>query len=173
MTFSGGEPLLQAKNLVPIMQALKEDGFHICLDTNGYFLTGDAKDAIDLADLILPDLKHIDSKKHLQLVGQGNENTLQTFDYLDQIKKPYWMRYVLVPGHTDDEADLHQLGKYLQTRTALERIEILPYHNMGKFKWEKLGWKYPLEGVPAASIEDLERAKAILEQYSDKIFIRG
>ena len=173
VTFSGGEPLLQAKALIPVLQTLKAEGIHICLDTNGFFQTAEAKEALDLCDLILPDLKHIDPKKHLQLVGQSNENTLLTFDYLEQTKKPYRMRYVLVPGHTDDEQDLHKLGAYLKTRQVMGRCEILPYHNIGKFKREQLGWKYPLEGTPAASLADLTKAKEILSQYSDKIFIRG
>ena len=173
ITFSGGEPLIQAQNLLPIIQTLKFEGFHICIDTNGYIQTPEAREILKLTDLILPDLKHINPQKHLKLVGQSNENTLKTFDYLDEIKKPYWMRYVLVPWYTDHEEDLHQLGKYLQTRTAMERIEILPYHNLGKSKREKLNWSYPLEGTPAAGSKDLDRAKSILSQYSDKVFVRG
>lgn len=97
ITFSGGEPLIQAQNLLPIIQTLKFEGFHICIDTNGYIQTPEAREILKLTDLILPDLKHINPQKHLKLVGQSNENTLKTFDYLDEIKKPYWMRYVLVP----------------------------------------------------------------------------
>lgn len=173
ITFSGGEPLLQAEALVPVIQKLKAEGFHICIDTNGFWNTPAAREALKLADLILPDLKHINPEKHLKLVGQSNENTLKTLDYLDEIKKPYWIRYVLVPWYTDDEEDLHQLGKYLQTRTAMERIELLPYHNLGKSKREKLWWIYPLEWTPAAGSKDLDRAKIILSQYSDKVFVRG
>ena len=173
ITFSGGEPLTQAAALLPVVQKLKAEGFHICIDTNGFWQTPEAKEVLSLADLILPDLKHINPEKHLKLVGQSNENTLKTLDYLDEIKKPYWLRYVLVPGYTDDEEDLHTLGKYLQTRTAMERIEILPYHNLGKSKWDKLGWKYPLEGVHAATSQNLDTAKRILSQYSEKVFVRG
>lgn len=97
ITFSGGEPLLQSKALLPIVKVLKAEGFHICIDTNGFWLTPEAREVLQLADLILPDLKHINPEKHLQLVGQSNENTLKTLDYLDEIQKPYWLRYVLVP----------------------------------------------------------------------------
>ncbi len=173
ITFSGGEPLIQAQALLPIVKALKAEGFHICIDTNGFWQTPEAREVLQLADLILPDLKHINPEKHLQLVGQSNENTLKTLDYLDEIQKPYWLRYVLVPWYTDDENDLHELGNYLQTRTAMERLELLPYHNLGKSKRDKLWWTYPLEGVHAATIQDLERAKTILSSYSDKIFVRG
>lgn len=173
ITFSGGEPLLQTTALLPIIKKLKSEGFHICIDTNGFFQTAEAKEILQLSDLILPDLKHINPEKHLKLVGQSNENTLRTLDYLDEIKKPYWMRYVLVPWYTDEEEDLHMLGKYLQTRTSMERIELLPYHNLGKTKREKLGRKYPLEGVHAATSEDLDKAKEILSHYSEKVFIRG
>lgn len=126
-----------------------------------------------LADLILPDIKHIHSIKHLKLVGQKNENTFKTLEYLEEIQKPYWLRYVLVPGYSNDPEDLHELGKYIATLKSMLRIELLPYHNLGKEKREKMGRKYPLEGLPAATRSDLDAAKAILEQYTDKIFLRG
>lgn len=173
ITFSGGEPLIQAQALLPIIKRLKAEGYHICIDTNGFWQSTETKEILQLVDLVLPDLKQINPEKHLQLVRQSNENTLKTLDYLDEIQKPYWLRYVLVPGYTDDETDLHELGKYLQTRKSIERLEILPYHNLGKSKRDKLWWKYPLEGVHAAGSADLDKAKAILSQYSDKIFVRG
>lgn len=173
ITFSGGEPLTQAKALLPVIKKLKSEGFHICIDTNGFWQTSEAREVLQLSDLILPDLKHINPEKHLQLVWQSNENTLKTFDYLDKIKKPYWMRYVLVPWYTDDEEDLHTLGKYLQTRTAMQRIELLPYHNLWKSKRDKLGWNYPLEGIHAATSQDLDHVKTILSQYTPHVFVRG
>ena len=110
----------------------------MCIDTNGFWQSAEAKEILQLVDLVLPDLKQINPEKHLQLVGQSNENTLKTLDYLDEIQKPYWLRYVLVPGYTDNETDLHELGNYLQTRKSMERLEILPYHNLGKSQRDKL-----------------------------------
>ena len=172
VTFSWWEPLLQASALLPIVKKLKEEGFHVCIDTNWYVQTKEAREVLKLADLILPDIKHIDPIKHQELVGQSNENTLKTLDYLDEIKKPYWIRYVLVPWYTDDEKDLRKLWEYIKTRTSMKRLELLPYHNMWVSKREKLKWDYPLKGVPAATIDDLKKAKAILDEYSDKIYMR-
>ena len=107
-----------------------------------------------LADLILPDIKHMHSLKHLKLVGQKNDNTFSTLAYLEQIQKPYRLRYVLVPGYSDDPEDIAELGKYVSKR-------------------EKMGRKYPLDGLAAATREDLDKAKAILDQYTDKVFLRG
>lgn len=109
ITFSGGEPLIQAKELLPIVQKLKSEGFHVCIDTNCYIQTPEAKAVLALADLILPDIKHIDPLKHLKLVGQKNDHTFLTLSYLEEIKKTYRLRYVLVPGHSDDPEDLHKL----------------------------------------------------------------
>jgi pyruvate formate lyase activating enzyme len=98
---------------------------------------------------------------------------LKTLDYLDEIKKPYWLRQVIVPWYTNDEEDLKKLWEYVKTRTSMERLELLPYHNMWVSKWEKMKLQYPLKWVPAASIDDLNKAKAILDKYSDKVFLRG
>lgn len=173
ITFSWGEPLFQAFALLPVVKRLKEEGFHVCIDTNWFVQSQEAREILSLADLILPDIKHINPEKHLALVGQSNENTLKTLDYLDEIKKPYWIRYVLVPWYTDEEEDLRALWKYFQTRTSAERLELLPYHNLWVSKRDKLKWKYPLHGVHAATSKDLKRAKAILDEYSDKIYTRG
>ena len=172
ITFSGGEPLLQAPALLPIVKRLKAEGYHICIDTNGFVRTSEALEVIALSDLILPDLKQINPKKHLLLVWQENTNTLATLEYLEKIQKPYWLRYVLVPGLTDDEEDLHQYGKYVQTLKSIERLEILPYHNLGKEKRKKLWWEYPLEWTPAATAQDVHRALDILKNYTDKTYSR-
>ena len=172
ITFSGGEPLTQAAALLPVVQKLKAEGFHICIDTNGFVRTPEALEVIALSDLILPDLKQINPKKHLLLVWQENTNTLATLEYLEKIQKPYWLRYVLVPGLTDDEEDLHQYGKYIKTLKSMERLEILPYHNLGKDKRKKLWWEYPLEWTPAATAQDVHRALDILKNYTDKTYSR-
>ena len=173
VTFSWWEPLFQAPALLPVVRKIKEAGYHVCIDTNWFVQSEEAREILKLADLILPDIKHIDSDKCKDLVGQSNENTLKTLDYLDEIKKPYRLRQVIVPGYTDDEFDLRKLWEYIKTRTSMERLELLPYHNMWVSKREKLKWDYPLKGVPAATTDDLKRVKAILDEYSDKIYMRG
>ena len=173
VTFSWWEPLFQAPELLPVVKKVKESWYHVCIDTNWFVQSEEAREILKLADLILPDIKHIDPKKCLDLVGQSNENTLKTLDYLDEIKKPYWLRQVIVPWYTNDEEDLKKLWEYIKTRTSMERLELLPYHNMWVPKWEKMKLQYPLKGVPAASTDDLNKAKAILDKYSDKIYLRG
>ena len=173
VTFSWWEPLFQAPALLCVVRKIKEAWYHVCIDTNWFVQSEEAREILKLADLILPDIKHIDSDKCKGLVGQSNENTLKTLDYLDEIKKPYRLRQVIVPGYTDDECDLRKLWEYIKTRIYMERLELLPYHNMWVSKREKLKWDYPLKGVPAATIDDLKEAKAILDEYSDKIYIRG
>lgn len=125
-------------------------------------LTDKMKELIDLTDLFLLDIKHIDSKKCKELVGFSNEKELEFAKYLSEIRKPMWIRQVLVPGYTDDEHDLLELKKFIDSLQSVEKVEILPYHTMGKFKWEDLGLKYELEGVPSATDEDVARAKKIL-----------
>jgi len=125
-------------------------------------LTDKIKELINLTDLFLLDIKHIDPKKCKNLVGFSNEKELTFAKYLSEIKKPIWIRQVLVPGYTDNEQDLLKLKEFINSLTSVEKIEILPYHTMGKYKWEDLGLKYELEGVPSATDEDVARAKEIL-----------
>ena len=125
-------------------------------------LTDKMKELIDLTDLFLLDIKHIDSKKCKELVGFSNEKELEFAKYLSEIRKPMWIRQVLVPGYTDNEHDLLELKKFIDSLQSVEKVEILPYHTMGKFKWEDLGLKYELAGVPTATDEDVARARKIL-----------
>ena len=125
-------------------------------------LTDKIKELIDLTDLFLLDIKHIDPKKCKDLVGFSNEKEIEFIKYLTKINKPMWIRQVLVPGYTDDKHDLLKLKKFINSLTSVEKVEVLPYHTMGKYKWEDLGLKYELEGVPSATDEDVARAKEIL-----------
>ena len=163
VTFSGGEPLLQLKFLLEIIPILKKEGIHVAIDTSGSFnLTEDIKKVINLADLFLLDIKCINDEICKDLTGVSNKKELAFARYLSDINKPMWIRQVLVPGITDKEDDLLKLKDFINSLNSVEKVEILPYHDMGKFKWEKLGFKYPLEGVPVATSEDVLRAKKIL-----------
>ena len=125
-------------------------------------LTDKIKELIDLTDLFLLDIKHIDPEKCKNLVGFSNEKELAFAKYLSDIGKPMWVRQVLVPGYTNDEKDLSKLKEFLSTLKNIEKIEVLPYHTMGKYKWDNLGEKYELEGVLDATENDVKIAKTIL-----------
>ena len=164
VTISGGEPLLQAKFLIELFTELKKYNIHTCIDTSGSFdLTSDIKKLIDLTDLFLLDIKCINDEKAKELTGVSNKKELAFAEYLSSIGKPMWIRQVLVPGITDDEQDLLALKDFISTLKTVEKVEILPYHDLGKFKWDKLGCTYELEGYRTANKEDVKRAKEILE----------
>lgn len=171
LTFSGGEPLVQAKQLLPVVKALKEEGFHVCIDTNGSILNDDVKAVLEYTDIILLDIKHINNEQHHVLTGQKNDKTLAFVDYLNQINKPVWLRYVLVPGYSDNQEHLHQLGEHFKSYDNIEKIEIQPYHELGAHKYEHLGWEYKLKGVKANTPEQLESAKGIFSNYFKEVVI--
>lgn len=126
-------------------------------------LTDNIKELVDLTDLFLLDIKHIDSKKCEELVGHSNERELEFAKYLSENNKKMWIRQVLVPGYTDDKQDLLKLKQFISSLNGVEKIEILPYHTLGKYKWVNLNEEYKLEGVREATEEDVNRAKQILE----------
>ena len=163
VTVTGGEPLLQVKFLIEFFKRLKEEKINTCIDTSGMFnITEDIKEVLKYTDLVLLDIKHIDDEKCKDLVGFSNKKELEFARYLSENNKKMWIRQVLVPGYTDDEKDLIKLKEFLATLKTVEKVQILKYHSMGKYKWEKLGQKYELEGVRDATLEDEERAKKIL-----------
>ena len=171
ITVSGGEPLMQAKALVPLFKMLKEEGFNTCIDTNGSYLTKDVRELLEYTDLVLLDIKEMDDADHRRITGASNKATLRMVEYLNEINKPVWARYVLVPGYTDSEEHLHELGKFLQHMPNVQKVEIQPYHELGVHKWESLGWKYELEGVQKNSPEQLQRAKNILKEYIGEVIV--
>ena len=163
VTVSGGEPLLQVKFLIELFTKLKKKKIHTCIDTSGMVaLTDDVKYLLTLTDLVLLDIKHIDSEKCKDLVGFDNKLELEFAKYLNDQHIPVWIRQVLVPGYTDDEKDLLKLKDFLSTLSNVQKIEILPYHSIGKYKWTKLGFQYGLENVRDATSDDVKRAKMIL-----------
>lgn len=163
VTVSGGEPLLQADFVKEFFKCLKEKGYHTALDTSGAFpMSNKIIEVLKYTDLVLLDIKHIDNEKCIKLTGKPNTYTLEFAKYLSDNNIKLWIRQVLVPGYTDDEDDLLKLKDFLSTLKTVENVEILPYHTMGKYKWEELGFKYELEGVPAATVNDILRAKRIL-----------
>ena len=168
ITVSGGEPLLQLDFVTELFKKAKEKGINTCIDTAGEpFCENDewlSKFSLLMkyTDLVMLDIKHIDNEKHIKLTGKSNENILKMAKWLSDNGKKMWIRHVLVPTITDDEQDLKRLREFINTLKTVEKTEILPYHTLGKFKWENLGLKYPLKNVPTPSHEQAEKAKKIL-----------
>lgn len=168
ITVSGGEPLLQMDFLLDLFRQAKERGIHTALDTSGQPFTrekpffGEFLELMKVTDLVLLDIKEIDSEKHRALTGWGNGNILDMACALSEMGKPVWIRHVLVPGVTDFDGDLQGLRAFLDTLTNVEKVEVLAYHSMGEPKWEKLGIPYTLAGTEAPTAVRLENAKLIL-----------
>lgn len=164
VTVTGGEPLLQVKFLIELFTKLKENNIHTCVDTSGMVaITPDIKKLLTLTDLVLLDIKHIDDEKCKKLVGKSNKLELEFAKYLSENNISMWIRQVLVPGYTDDEQDLIKLKNFLQTLNSVKKIEFLPYQDMGKYKWKQLGFKYELENVRPATIDDVKKAEKIVD----------
>lgn len=173
VTVTGGEPLLQIDFVTELFTILKEKGIHTCVDTSGITFDPDNPASVEkheklleVADLFLLDVKHIDEEKCKKLTGHGNAHTLAFARFLSERKKPLWIRQVLVPGVTDDEDDLKKTRAFIDTLETVEKVEVLPYHTMGVVKYEKLGIDYPLKDVEAPSKERVQNARRIL--YGEK-----
>ena len=171
VTFSGGEPTVQAKELIPLFRRLKESGIHICVDTNGSIWNDDVKELLSLADLILLDVKQYNPERHKLLTERSNEQTLRTAEWLESIGKPFWLRYVLVQGYSAIEDDIRALCAHFSPYTMLQRVEILPYHTLGVHKYEAMGREYKLAGVKENTPAQLDEAKAIFDEYFPKVYI--
>jgi len=130
ITFSGWEPFIQAKELLPVFQELKSLGYNIALDTNWFIFNEDVENLLKYTDLVLLDLKHFYDKNHKKLTWVSNKNILKFANYLEKNKIRFWVRHVLVPNYTDDENHLNDLWSFLKDFTFLERLEILPYHTL-------------------------------------------
>lgn len=168
ITVSGGEALLQIDFVTELFRLAKEKGVNTCLDTSGnpFSLEEPFKSKFDelmkYTDLFMLDIKHMDDAAHRKLTGQTNQNILEMAAYLSDHGKAMWIRHVLVPGITTDEDELHRLRSFLDTLKTVERVEVLPYHTLGVFKWKELGIPYQLEGVDPPTKEQIDRAKEIL-----------
>lgn len=165
VTVSGGEPLMQANFVLELFKKCKENGIHTCVDTNGYLFSEEIKEVLEITDLVLLDIKHIDPEKYLKLTEVELEPTLQFMQYLSKINKPTWLRYVLVPGYTDDAEDLENWAKYVSQFKNVERVDILPFHQMGAHKWKEIGRTYPLENCRPADMKDVQKAVEIFRKY--------
>lgn len=171
ITVSGGEPLLQIPFLIELFKEAKKHGIHTTIDTSGgCYSTAQVfqKQLAELllyTDLILLDLKQIDREKHLKLTGRPNDHILNLARLLSDKQIPVWIRHVLVPGISNDEADLSKLGEFIGTLTNVKRVEVLPYHKLGVYKWEALGLEYQLHDVEPPSETEVVRATELLTRH--------
>ncbi len=168
ITVSGGEALLQIDFLLDLFRKAKARGINTCLDTSAQPFTrkdpffSKFRELMSLTDLVLIDIKHIDSGKHKNLTQWDNTNILDCARFLSETGVPVWIRHVLVPGVTDDDSSLHSLRTFTDTLTNVRKVEVLPYHTLGVYKWEQLGLTYTLGGVEPPTAERLENARHIL-----------
>ena len=172
VTASGGEATLQKEFVTEWFKACKAQGIHTCLDTNGFIRHyDDALDALlDQTDLVMLDIKHMNDDIHIPLTHVSNKYCLEFARYLAQKGKTMWIRYVVVPGWSDDDAGAHALGAFIRDELGgkVEKLEMLPYHELGKHKWIAMGEKYELEGVHPPKKEVMEHLKEILVSYGVK-----
>lgn len=172
LTVSGGEPLIQREELYNLFKKAHQNKINTVLDTNGSILDEKTKQLLRETDLVLLDIKHIDDGLHKKLTGVSNYMPLQFAEYLESIGKPFWVRYVLVPGYTDQKKFLRLLGKKLSQFKHMKRLEILPYHTYGAYKYKELRIEYPLAKVKPPNADKIEEARAILAKYILDVRVR-
>ena len=171
ITVTGGEPLVQMDFVLELFQKAHKQGIHTCLDTSGITFRPDDTDLLekfdrltDATDLVMLDIKHIDPEKHKELTAQPNDGILAFARYLNENHVDMWIRHVVVPGITDDDKYLFELGYFIGQFSNLKALDVLPYHTMGETKYEKLGLTYKLSGVPAMDKDKvIEKKQVILE----------
>jgi len=158
LTLSGGEPLMQDRFVARLLTAVKTMGIHTALDTNGYLGERLSDEELELIDVVLLDIKSWDPARHQHLTGKEIGPTLNFARRLAERKRPIWLRYVLVPGLTDDDLDIRQVAQFAARLGNVERVDVLPFHQMGRHKWEKLGINYTLNEVRPPTPELIRRA---------------
>ena len=171
ITVSGGEPLMQTAFVTELFSMAKAEGIHTCLDTSGITFSPDSPQAmeeigrlLEVTDLILLDIKHIDCEEHKKLTGHSNENILAFARYLDEKKIPVWIRHAVVPGITFKRDPLYRLGRFIGTLSNVKALDVLPYHDMGKVKYEKLGIPYPLKDTKPLTTQQAVAARQVILQ---------
>lgn len=169
ITVSGGEPLAQIDFLLELFTKAKERGINTCIDTAGGPFTREGewfekfKQLMNVTDVLLMDIKHINEEEHIKLTGHTGKNIIEMFRYLDEINKPVWIRHVLVPGITDNDEYLIQTRDFIRTLGNVQRVEVLPYHGLGAMKYKDLGIDYVLKDTNSPNAERVQNAREILE----------
>ena len=165
VTLSGGEPLMQAEFCAELLTLCRQEGFHTAIDTSGAIPLEQSRHAIDLADMLLLDIKDIDPEDCRTLTGKTNENALATLDYCEQTGKDVWIRHVLVPVYTLNPDKLQRLADKLSRYSCVKRVDLLPYHTMGLYKWESLGLTCKLADTPTPTAEEIAMANAYFTKW--------
>lgn len=176
LTVTGGEPLVQIDFVIELFEKARAQGIHTCLDTSGIMFREDSEEVLakydrlmEVTNLVMLDIKHIDDTEHRKLTAQSNQNILAFARYLDRKAVDVWIRHVVVPGITDVESYLVRLGEFMAEFHNIKALDVLPYHTMGAVKYENLGMEYPLKGVKALSKQEAVKARnVILRAYKQK-----
>jgi len=166
VTITGGEPLMQRNFVSEVFRRCKELGIHTTLDTSGFSSQSVAATVLEHVDLVMLCIKAFDADSHIRLTGVPREPSLRFAEYLHSLNKPTWIRFVLVPGITDSVENVEGLAKFLAPMTNIEKVEILPFHKMGEFKWERLGLSYELKDTPSPSAAQVQAVVDIFRLYN-------
>lgn len=168
ITVSGGEPLLHIDFLTELFTLAKENNINTVIDTSGSVFSREKAflekfdKLMKLTNLVMLDIKEINPERHKIITGRDNENILDMAKYLSEINKPMWIRHVLVPEYSDFDEDLQKLSKFIKTLSNVEKVEVLPYHTLGQFKWENLNIPYALKNISPPTKERIKNAEKIL-----------
>ncbi len=162
ITVSGGEPLLQLPFVTALFKRCHEKGIHTALDTSGFTNMEGIEELLSITDLVLLDIKHTCDIKHKAITGVDHSKPAAFAQLLSKRRIPVWIRYVLIPGYTDSDVDLQAAASFINSLNHVHKIEVLPYHSMGSYKWEELGQLYPLTGVPEPDEKSVEKARQVL-----------
>ncbi len=165
ITATGGEPLLQGSFTKELFTRVREMGLNTAMDTSGFADIEEAQELLEVTDLVLLSIKHVVEEKHKEITGVGTRKILAFLDHLRDIGKPVWIRYVIIPGYTDAPEDLERLAVMLKDYDNVQLVDILPYHDMGAYKWEEMGYEYPLKGVPVPSSQEVKKAKDVFRKH--------
>jgi len=163
-TLSAGEPLMQDRFAARLFAAVKQMGVHTAIETNGYYGERFSDDEIRTIDLVILDMKAFSRTQHERVTGLHNEDVLEFCNRLAELKRPMWLRYVLVPGLTDIPEEMEAIADFGASLGVVERVEILPFHQMGRYKWERLGLDYALDATDPPSQSDVAKAVAIFRE---------
>lgn len=173
VTFTGGEPLLQAEFILEVSKILKKEGITIAVDTSGYVWNDAVKELLEYVDLVMLDIKNYDPDVYVTVTGVSLSPTLELLDYLKNNNINTWIRYVLVPNLTDNMEAIEQLSTYLDNFPNVTKIEVLGFHKMGEYKWKELGLEYKLSNTKEPSKELLQKVKEIFERNGKKVAMNG
>ncbi|MGX2983628.1 pyruvate formate-lyase-activating protein [Helicobacter sp. 23-1045] len=165
VTISGGEPLLQHEFLYELLGALNALGLHSAIDTNGFIDLKFSKKCIERTNMLLLDIKELENDDCIKLTEYSNENTLKTLDFCESVGKCVWIRFVCVPKWTLSDGKLHKLGALARRYSCVERVELIPFHQLGAYKYKKLNLEYRLENLQTPSEGEMQHARAILAEY--------